>query len=88
MRAITVRPDKALIEDEAREEVKRALASYPHPSHVLLYAAHDLLQNHPRVENGWNVLQKRSDLPAEKLANVLIDVDEHLNERIEDFLHG
>lgn len=82
-----MRPDKSLIEDEAREEVKDALASYPTSRHVLLYAAFDLLQNHPDVDHGWNALQERSNLPSEKLADVLIRVDEHLNARIEEYMH-
>jgi len=83
-----MRPDRDIIEDEARREVKKALASYPHPQHVFLYAAFDLLENHPDVSSGWNALQRRSTLPAEKLANALLDVDQHLNAEIEDFLHG
>jgi len=82
-----VRPDKQIIEDEARQQVKLALASYPEPSHVLLYAAFDLLEHHPNVDHGWNALQERADMPAEDLADVLIRVDEHLNDGIEGYMH-
>ncbi len=81
------KPDRKLMQEEARAQVKRALASYPHERHVLLYAAHDLLQHHPDIDHGWNELQRRSDLPAERLADALIAVDEHLREHLKDYMY-
>ena len=82
-----MRPDKGILQDEAREALKRALASYPHPRHVLLYAAHDFLQEHPNVDGGWNELQRRAELPPDKLSDAITDVDQHVTQSLEDYLH-
>jgi hypothetical protein len=76
-----MRPDERLFREEAREQLKGALAEYAEREHVadvLLYlASHEL---------DWNALQRRAHLPPSDLKAKIARVRRHVRDRLASYL--
>jgi len=80
-----MQPDRTLLREEAREEVKRALLSYPHPIHVTLYVLKERMD--------WNDLLHElanTDAPSdpEEVSEITSKVEDHLRNCIHEYLQN
>jgi len=84
------RPDRPLIRDEARQELKDALSELS-GRHVIIWAGLDYLKEHPDVEGSgtaWNMLQAEVSIDPSILSRAISDVDDHVTSRLEHYSNG
>jgi hypothetical protein len=84
------RPDKPLIREEIREELKNALEECV-GRHVLIWAGMDYLTQHPDVSGSgtaWNLLQAEISVNPTVLSRAINDVDDHATSRLKQYRNG
>lgn len=72
-------PQQQLMRDEVEQAVQEAFAAYDEPTHVLLYAA--------SCEMVWQDLNAAAKMHPARLSAAIEQVEGHLRNSIERYLH-